>query len=73
MASSRIAQGALGGAAFLAYSSVNVVEPGYRGVVYSRFSGVWNYSVAEGSHFLIPWVRPPPVPLCRVCTSHWAW
>jgi hypothetical protein len=52
-------QGALGGAAFLAYSSVNTVEPGYRGVVFSRWSGVGEESLGEGTHFLLPWVRPP--------------
>merc|ERR1711871_43858 len=55
--SSRLAQGLLGGAALTLYNSINVVEPGYRGVVYDRFLGVWDRSLGEGTHFLLPWFQ----------------
>lgn len=35
------------------------VDGGHRAVIFDRFTGVKNYVVGEGTHFLIPWVQRP--------------
>lgn len=43
----------------LASSSLYNVDGGYRAVIMDRFTGVKNYIVGEGTHFLIPFVQKP--------------
>lgn len=43
----------------LASSSLYTVDGGYRAVIFDRFTGVKNYVVGEGTHFLIPFVQTP--------------
>lgn len=40
-------------------SALYNVDGGHRAVIFDRFSGVKNYVVGEGTHFLIPWVQKP--------------
>lgn len=35
------------------------MDGGHRAVIFDRFTGVKNYVVGEGTHFLIPWVQRP--------------
>ena len=35
------------------------VDGGHRAVIFDRFTGVKEYVVGEGTHFLIPWVQKP--------------
>ena len=35
------------------------VNGGHRAVIFDRFSGVKEFVVGEGTHFLIPWVQKP--------------
>ncbi|XP_022104271.1 prohibitin-like [Acanthaster planci] len=41
------------------------VEAGHRAVIFDRFSGVKDYVMGEGTHFLIPWVQRPIIYDCR--------
>ena len=38
-------------------NSLRLVDGGSRAVIFDRFTGVKNYVVGEGTHFLIPWVQ----------------
>lgn len=43
----------------IASTSLYNVDGGYRAVIFDRFTGVKNYIVGEGTHFLIPFVQRP--------------
>lgn len=43
----------------LASTALYNVDGGYRAVIFDRFTGVKNYVVGEGTHFLIPFVQKP--------------
>lgn len=43
----------------IASTSLYNVDGGYRAVIFDRFTGVKNYVVGEGTHFLIPFVQQP--------------
>ncbi|KAL3184386.1 hypothetical protein MRX96_023251 [Rhipicephalus microplus] len=43
----------------VANSALYNVDGGHRAVIFDRFTGVKNYVVGEGTHFLIPWVQRP--------------
>jgi len=43
----------------IANSALYNVDGGHRAVIFDRFTGVKNYVVGEGTHFLIPWVQRP--------------
>ena len=43
----------------VASTSLYNVDGGYRAVIFDRFTGVKNYVVGEGTHFLIPFVQRP--------------
>lgn len=43
----------------IASTSLYNVDGGYRAVIFDRFTGVKNYIVGEGTHFLIPFVQKP--------------
>uniref|UniRef100_T1J5H9 Band 7 domain-containing protein n=1 Tax=Strigamia maritima TaxID=126957 RepID=T1J5H9_STRMM len=40
-------------------SALYNVDGGHRAVIFDRFTGVKNFVVGEGTHFLIPWVQKP--------------
>ncbi|XP_022662853.1 protein l(2)37Cc-like [Varroa jacobsoni] len=40
-------------------SALYNVDGGHRAVIFDRFTGVKNFVVGEGTHFLIPWVQRP--------------
>lgn len=50
---------ALGGLTWLAYNGLFSVAPGERALIFSRFKGVLGEAIAEGTHFVIPWVERP--------------
>jgi len=43
----------------IASTSLYNVDGGYRAVIFDRFTGVKDYIVGEGTHFLIPFVQKP--------------
>lgn len=43
----------------VASTSLYNVDGGFRAVIFDRFTGVKNYVVGEGTHFLIPFVQTP--------------
>ena len=40
---------------------VGVVEPGHRAVIFSRWSGISNTTVGEGTHLLAPFIQSPVI------------
>ena len=52
----------LGGGVTGAYYSLVTVNPGHKGIVYSRFGGlVDNWTLNEGLNFIVPWFHRPIV------------
>lgn len=47
------------------YSSIYTVEPGHRGLIFDRISGVSNSEKKEGAHILIPFLQYPIFMDCR--------
>ena len=50
---------ALAGLGLTAYSSVYSVRPGERAIVFNRVYGVRRDVIAEGTHFVVPWLEWP--------------
>jgi len=44
---------------YAGYESLYNVEGGHKAIVYSRFSGIQDTVIDEGTHFVIPWFQRP--------------
>ena len=52
----------IGGGATGAYYSMVTINPGHKGIVYSRFGGlVEKWTLNEGLNFIVPWIHRPIV------------
>jgi len=59
---SLLAIGGLGGGAYGLYHSIVTVQPGHKGIIYSRFYGLSEEAkLKEGLNFVIPWFERPVV------------
>jgi len=47
------------GLSYGAYHSVFTVPGGHRAIMFSRWGGIQSRLIAEGTHFLIPWLNRP--------------
>uniref|UniRef100_A0A6A7FYC6 Prohibitin n=1 Tax=Hirondellea gigas TaxID=1518452 RepID=A0A6A7FYC6_9CRUS len=57
----RLALGALGfgGIGYIIQNMLYNVEPGHRGIIFDRLSGIKDFTACEGTHFFIPFLQRP--------------